>query len=62
MKRQSYRKFSKEFKIEAVSAYQYGDGFPNIITPTSGVLMAVLGVAGVPYGRWIRFVFPLFLL
>ncbi len=46
----------------AVSAYQYGDGFSNIIIPTSGVLMAVLGVAKIPYEKWIKFVAPLFLI
>lgn len=46
----------------AVSAYQYGDGFSNIIIPTSGVLMAILGLAKVPYEKWIKFVMPLFLM
>lgn len=39
-----------------------GDGFTNIITPTSGVLMAVLAVGGVTWTKWIRFAFPLLLL
>lgn len=45
----------------AVSAYQYGDGFANTIIPTSGVLMAALGVAGVGYEKWLKFMIPLFL-
>ncbi len=45
----------------AVLAYQFGDGFSNTIVPTSGVLMAMLALAGVPYGRWLRFVLPLFI-
>lgn len=36
-----------------------GDGFTNIITPTSGVLMAVLAVGKVPWTRWVKFVFPI---
>ncbi|PAB59104.1 YfcC family protein [Anaeromicrobium sediminis] len=44
----------------AVSAYQYGDGFSNTIIPTSGVLMATLGVAKVPYEKWVKFMLPLF--
>jgi len=44
----------------AVSAYQYGDGFSNTVIPTSGVLMAVLGVAKVPYEKWLKFMLPLF--
>lgn len=39
-----------------------GDGFSNIITPTSGVLMAVLAVGGVSWLKWVKFVFPLFLI
>lgn len=39
-----------------------GDGFTNIITPTSGVLMAVLAVGGVQWTKWVKFVFPLLLM
>jgi uncharacterized ion transporter superfamily protein YfcC len=37
-----------------VLAFQFGDGFTNMITPTSGVLMAALGMAKVPYEKWVR--------
>ncbi|MBQ0157767.1 MAG: TIGR00366 family protein, partial [Bacteroidales bacterium] len=37
-----------------VMAYQFGDGFTNMITPTSGVLMGALALARVPYGVWFR--------
>lgn len=43
-------------------AFMLGDGITNIITPTSGVLMAVLAVGGVKWTQWVRFVFPLMLL
>jgi uncharacterized ion transporter superfamily protein YfcC len=43
----------------AVLAYQMGDGFMNIIVPTNAVLMGMLGICGIPYGRWLRFVAPL---
>lgn len=43
----------------AVLAYQYGDGFTNQIIPTSGVLMATLGMAKIPYDRWFKFIWPL---
>jgi uncharacterized ion transporter superfamily protein YfcC len=46
----------------AVFAYQCGDGFSNSVIPTSGYLMAMLTLAGVPYTRWLRFVLPLFLI
>ena len=41
-------------KQAAVMAYQFGDAFTNLITPTSGVLMAVLGVSHIPYDKWFR--------
>ena len=42
----------------AVMAFQFGDGFTNMITPTSGVLMGVLSVAKVPYDKWFIWMFP----
>jgi uncharacterized ion transporter superfamily protein YfcC len=45
----------------AVLAYILGDGLSNIIIPTNGVLMAMLGLAKVPYEKWFRFVLPLFI-
>jgi uncharacterized ion transporter superfamily protein YfcC len=45
----------------AVLAFQFGDGFSNMILPTNIVLMAILGVAGIPYDRWVRFCAPLLL-
>ena len=45
----------------AVLAYQFGDGFSNMIIPTNAVLMGILGMAGVPYGHWFRFCLPLLL-
>jgi len=43
----------------AVQAFLYGDGFMNMIVPTNAVLMGLIGVAGIPYSRWFRFIFPL---
>lgn len=45
-----------------VLALKLGDGITNIITPTSGVLMAVLAVGGVPWTKWFRFIYPLVLI
>jgi len=42
----------------AVLAYQFGDGFSNIVIPTQYVLIGILAMAGVPYDRWLRFVLP----
>lgn len=44
-----------------VLAFQFGDGFTNMITPTSGVLIGVLGVARIPYTKWVKFIWPLIL-
>jgi uncharacterized ion transporter superfamily protein YfcC len=44
-----------------VLAYQFGDGFTNMIVPTNPVLMGILGLAGIPYDRWFRFIAPLIL-
>ena len=45
-----------------VMAYQFGDGFTNMITPTSGVLIGVLGVAKIPYHKWVRWITPLMII
>ena len=45
-----------------VVAYQLGDGFTNMITPTSGVLLGVLSVAKIPYEKWFRWVLPLIII
>lgn len=43
----------------AVSAYQWGDFLTNLFNPTSGTTMAVLGLAGVSFSKWLRFILPL---
>jgi len=45
-----------------VMAYQFGDGFTNMITPTSGVLMGVLGISRIPFDKWVKWVFPLMII
>ncbi len=45
-----------------VLAFQFGDGFTNMITPCSGVLMAVLSVAKIPYERWFKWIWTVLLL
>ena len=44
-----------------VMAYQFGDGFTNMITPTSAVLMGVLGVARIPYDVWFKWFWKILL-
>lgn len=45
----------------AVLAYQFGDGFTNMVIPTNAILMGILGIAGIPYDRWLQFIGPLML-
>ena len=39
----------------AVLAFQLGDGFTNLIVPTSGILIAILGVAKLEWVKWAKF-------
>ena len=43
----------------AVFAFQCGDGFSNLVIPTSGILMSMLALARIPYQKWLRFMLPL---
>lgn len=45
----------------AVLAFQYGDSLTNSIIPTSSALMAYLAVAGIPYEKWIKFIWKMIL-
>ncbi|MGL5348451.1 MAG: YfcC family protein [Peptostreptococcaceae bacterium] len=45
-----------------VTAYQFGVGLTNFITPTSGVLMGALAVAKIPFSKWIKFIIPILLI
>ena len=44
----------------AVLAFQFGDGISNMVIPTSGVLLAGLAIAGIPFSKWFKWVFPYF--
>jgi len=45
-----------------VVAFQLGDGFTNMITPVSGVLLGVLTLARIPYEKWFKWVLPLMII
>ena len=45
-----------------VTAYQSANGLVNLVTPTSAVVMGGLAIARVPYGTWLRFVWPVLIL
>jgi uncharacterized ion transporter superfamily protein YfcC len=43
----------------AVTAYQSASGLMNLFIPTSAVVMGGLAIARVPYGRFLRWVWPI---
>ncbi len=43
-----------------VTAFLVGGGLMNLITPTSGILLAFLSASKVSYGEWMRFIVPIF--
>lgn len=45
-----------------IMAFQFGAGITDMIAPTSGVLIGVLGIAKVPYGKWVKFIIGFMLL
>lgn len=45
----------------AVLAYQFGDGFTNILVPTNAVLVGILAMAAIPFDRWLKFILPFML-
>lgn len=46
----------------AVLAFNFGDGFCNYVLPTSTALMGIISAANIPYDRWIKFMWKLFLI
>ncbi len=43
----------------AVSAFQYGDGFTNIVSPALGWTVGSCAVAKVPFDKWVKFALPI---
>ena len=43
----------------AVQAFQFGDGFTNCFIPTASVVMGCLGIAGIPYDKYFKWIVPL---
>ena len=43
----------------AVLAFQFGDGFTNMIIPTSAITMGVLSLAEIPWEKWALWILPL---
>jgi len=51
--------FAEVPKELVVTAYQSANGLMNLFIPTSAVVMGGLAIARVPYGRYLKFVWPL---
>jgi len=45
-----------------VLAYQLGNGLTNVFIPTQGYFMAALGILGIPWSKWVRWLLPLLLI
>ncbi|MGN9165824.1 AbgT family transporter [Tissierellaceae bacterium HCP3S3_D8] len=43
----------------AISAFQYGDGFTNIISPALGWTIGSAAVAKVPFQKWVKWSMPI---
>lgn len=46
----------------AVSAFQFGDGFTNLVTPALGAPASSLAIAGVPLSKWLKWALAITLL
>lgn len=46
----------------AVLAFQFGDGFSNVLSPTSGYFMAAIAIGGITWEKWAKWMLPLFLI
>ena len=42
----------------AVTAFQYGSGFCDLLCPHAGLLIGTLGIARVPFTKWVKFAVP----
>ena len=46
----------------SILAFNFGDGFCNYILPHSTALMGIISAVNIPYDRWIKFMWKLFLI
>lgn len=45
-----------------VLSFCLGDGFTNLLYPTSGIMIIAIGLVGISYGKWLRWSWKLFAL
>ncbi len=43
-------------------AFCFGDGFTNLLYPTSGIMIIAIGLVNITYGKWLKFSWKLFVL
>lgn len=43
-------------------AFCLGDGFTNLLYPTSGIMIVAIGLVNISYGKWLKFTWKLFAL
>lgn len=46
----------------AVLAYQFGDAFMNVLSPTTGFFMAALAMHKISWNKWVKWFLPLFVI
>jgi uncharacterized ion transporter superfamily protein YfcC len=46
-------------KMKALVDFRYYMGLTNAFIPTQGYFMAALGILGIPWGKWVRWLLPL---
>lgn len=51
--------FSNVPRELVVTAYQAASGLPNLVTPTSAIVMGGLAIGRVSYSHWLKFILPL---
>lgn len=51
--------FSNVPRELVVTAYQAASGLPNLVTPTSAIVMGGLALGRVSYSTWLKFILPL---
>lgn len=49
-------------KQTSILAFNFGDGLSNYVLPTSSALMGFLAMVDIPYDKWMKFMWKLFLL
>jgi uncharacterized ion transporter superfamily protein YfcC len=46
-------------KVNRNNHFLPGEGITYMMAPTSGMLIVVLGMAGIPYSSWLKWVMPI---